>query len=60
MNVGNREWDILRAIKAGKKPEDITPPLKDGYEKEFYETHKKEYEDFKKQGIDICWSPVTD
>lgn len=60
MNVGEREWDILRAIRAGKKPTEIDPPLQGEYEEQFYERHKKQYDEMKKKGIDFCWSPVTD
>ena len=60
MQITERQWQILKAIKAGKKPSEIEPPLKKGYETEFYEEHKKEYEECKKQGISFCWAPVTD
>lgn len=60
MNIDEREWDILRAIRSGTKPEDIVPPLQGAYEWRFYEEHKAEYDKFKKQGIDIVWAPVSD
>jgi len=60
MNYDERQWDILRAIRNGTKPEDMDPPVEDGYERRFYESHKAIYDDLKSRGTEVVWAPVCD
>lgn len=52
-----RVWEIIKAVRSGTKPEEMTPPLTKEWE---LETYKHYEEEFKKIGKNIAYSPVFD